>query len=218
MRISLAGLWLAVACGAAGAGVATAANQATEDHKAVQAAFLEANKLKPGVVELDSGETVKLKLERNGNGGTAFVLLDQSSTAWDSASSKEEYLARYRPRRAEHVFKNHFDAFGEQDIEKMMLDYTEESVLSSWNWETGELTQYKGRGEIEAMFIGFWDSMAKGGWGKMEAPVTQTADEPQRVGFLVWSAPENGVPMATDTFVYDAEYKIITQTFAGRCG
>jgi hypothetical protein len=71
------------------------------------------------------------------------------------------------------------------------------------------------------MFAGFWEGMAPGGWGKMEAPVKRTrpsSDGVSSTGFLVWSAPDNKIPKATDTFVYDGDFKIVAQTFAGQVG
>jgi hypothetical protein len=48
---------------------------------------------------------------------------------WTAAKSPEEYARLYKPTCPEHVFENHFEAFGAQDLQKIMLDYTDESVI-----------------------------------------------------------------------------------------
>jgi len=150
--------------------------------------------------------------EREGGGGGS------GSCPWSDAQSAEEYARLYAPTCTAHVFQNHFEAFGEQDLAKIMLDYTEKSTIDVWNWAAQTLERKKGRQEISEMFAGFWQGMAPSGWGTIEAPVKETHDSPLKTGFLVWSAPENGIPMATDTFVYGDDFKIVTQTFAGRVG
>ena len=153
--------------------------------------------------------------EREERSGDSAV---PASCPWSDAQSAEEYAQLYAPTCTAHVFQNHFEAFGEQDLAKIMLDYTEESTIDVWNWASQTLERKKGRQEISEMFAGFWQGMALGGWGTMEAPVKETHDSPLKTGFLVWSAPENGIPMATDTFVYGDDFKIAMQTFAGRVG
>lgn len=93
----------------------------------------------------------------------------EGSQPWSTVESMEEYARLYAPTCADHVFENHFVAFGEQNLEKIMLDYTEESVISVWNWASQALEHKKGRAEISDMFSGFWKGMAPDGWAVMEA-------------------------------------------------
>ena len=158
---------------------------------------------------------VTTKRESNANADAAGAPTTKPCMA---AESVGDYVRLYQPTCAAHVFDNHFEAFGEQSLEKIMLDYTEASVVEVFNWSSGELETKTGRTEISEMFAGFWAGMAPGGWGKMEAPVRKARDEPVRCGFLIWSAPENKIALAQDTFIYSKNFKIATQTFAGRVG
>lgn len=126
----------------------------------------------------------------------------------------------YSPTCCEDAFKNHADAFSAQDEEKIMLDYTEESVILVWNWSAGSMDEKKGRDQIREMFKGFWSGMAPDGWGPMEASVQECRSLPAGggTGFYVWNAPENNIPRATDTFIFDKDFKIVHQTFAGQVG
>lgn len=103
------------------------------------------------------------------------------ATPWLESDNIDDYVKLYKPTCAEHAFKNHFDAFGEQNLTKIMLDYTEDSVIQVWNWSSNELNENKGLEAISAMFDGFWKGMAPDGWGKMEAPVQRFEDSPAKV-------------------------------------
>ena len=121
----------------------------------------------------------------------------------------------YNPSCAADALKNHNDAFGEQDIEKIMLDYTEDSLIMCYTFHDGKYWTKKGLTEIREMFTGFWEHV--GTWKDITLPVGEVSeDQPgSHIGFLVWQAPGNGIPQATDTFVFDENHKIIRQTFAG---
>ena len=103
------------------------------------------------------------------------------ATPWLDTDNQEDYTKLYKPTCSEHAFKNHFDAFGEQNLEKIMLDYTEDSVIQVWNWSSNELDEKIGLEAISGMFSGFWQGMAPDGWGKMEAPVQKAVDGPSKV-------------------------------------
>merc|ERR1711990_1220827 len=124
-------------------------------------------------------------------------------------------MADYNLTCAMDAFKNHLDAFGAQDIEKIMLDYTEDSEIMGHTFNDGNSWTKKGLEEIRGMFTGFWEAV--GEWKDISSPVEQISDDHPgyRIGFLTWQAPGNGIPQATDTFIYDENFKIIRQTFAG---
>ena len=58
------------------------------------------------------------------------------ATPWLESDNIDDYVKLYKPTCAEHAFKNHFDAFGEQNLTKIMLDYTEDSIIQVWNWSS----------------------------------------------------------------------------------
>jgi len=140
---------------------------------------------------------------------TSCATTESSVSSYDH----EAYAASYKPKCAQDVFDNHFDAFGEQNIDKIMLDYTEDSILTGFDWSSGDAFEKRGVADIRAMFSGFWDAVGK--WKVMEAPHKQCTDTPFKTGFLLWAAPQNGCPQCTDTFVYDDDFKIIRQTYVG---
>ena len=140
------------------------------------------------------------------NGHAADVASKTNGHAADATS--------YRPTCSEDVFKNHADAFAEQDVDKIMLDYTEDTVFSGFDHASGAPFEKRGRAEIREMFSGFWTSV--GEWKGFKSVHEYCTNDPAvRSGFLVWAAPGNGILQATDTFVYDENFKIIRQTFVG---
>ena len=146
-----------------------------------------------------------------------WTAIYESFATTQSASNNHDHAthaASYRPMCSEDVFKNHACAFAEQDVDKIMLDYTDESVFSGFDHATGEPFEKRGRTEIRDMFSGFWSAI--GEWKGFQSVHEYCTNEPAvRSGFLVWAAPGNGILQATDTFVYDENFKIIRQTFVG---
>jgi len=119
-------------------------------------------------------------------------------------------------------WNNHFNAFGAQDLEMMMLDYTENSTVQvyTWNAET-PYTTYEGLSEIRTMFTDLWAAMnaqtdvngsiglgVPSGFPRVEVDVQSV--------FLTWFSNSN--PKATDTFLFDAAGKILRQTIVTTTG
>lgn len=106
-----------------------------------------------------------------------------------------------------HVLENHLDRFGAGDLDGLMNDYTDESVLFT---PQGPL---KGRGPIRGLMSGLFAEFAKPG-ARFTLQIQSTAGD---VGFIVWSAEtaDNRYEFATDTFVVQGG-KIAYQSFAGR--
>mmetsp|Transcript_19971 Transcript_19971/g.33443 ORF Transcript_19971/g.33443 Transcript_19971/m.33443 type:complete len:120 (+) Transcript_19971:271-630(+) len=108
------------------------------------------------------------------------------------------------------AWDNHFAAFGAQDADKILLDYTEESVIKVWDTVKGEMSTAKGLDEIKGLFLGLFKQLSD--LGTLAAPVVDVQDPPGMPGtvFLVWECPGSGVKKATDTFVFKGD-KIMIQ-------
>jgi hypothetical protein len=104
---------------------------------------------------------------------------------------------------------NHFLAFGEQDLDKIMLDYTEESEINIYNWVTKENTVHTGMVAIRAMFEGLFTALHDN--SLLDAPVVMVEDSPIAQVFLVWESPASDFAKVTDSFLFDDAGKIIRQ-------
>ncbi|MDL5361118.1 nuclear transport factor 2 family protein [Halalkalicoccus sp. NIPERK01] len=107
----------------------------------------------------------------------------------------------------ESVLDHHLETFGEQDIEGIMEDYTDESVVVT------NMGTFRGLEEIEGLFENLFSEFS--------APEASITMDQQLVegefGYIVWHAetPENVYEFATDTF-YIPDEAIEFQTFAGK--
>ena len=104
------------------------------------------------------------------------------------------------------VLDHHLQTFQRNDLDGVMADYTEESVLI-----TPDRT-YKGLAEIRENFVQAYKALPANG-----TTMTVTKSVVSRdVAYIVWKAvtPTLDFKYATDTFVI-VDGKIVTQTFAG---
>lgn len=104
------------------------------------------------------------------------------------------------------VLDRHIQTFKANDLEGVMADYTEESVLI-----TPDRT-FSGLAEIRENFIAAFKALPKDG-----TTMTLTKTEVSKdVGYMVWTAitPTLEFKYATDTFIIQGG-KIIRQTYAG---
>lgn len=107
----------------------------------------------------------------------------------------------------ESVLDHHLETFGEQDLDGVMEDYTDESVVVT------NMGTFHGLEEIEELFDGLF--------AEFSDPETSIMMDQQLVegefGYIVWHAetPENVYEFATDTF-YIPDDTIEFQTFAGK--
>jgi len=107
----------------------------------------------------------------------------------------------------ESVLDHHLTAFGERDMDAILSDYTEESVVVT-NHGT-----YRGLSEIEGLFEGLFAEFGQEG---VTMDVTQQEIEGEHA-FIVWEAetPDNVYEFATDTFDID-DGEIEFQSFAAK--
>jgi hypothetical protein len=108
---------------------------------------------------------------------------------------------------SKNLLMHHLSSFLNNDLETLMSDYTNESVLITQH------TTYKGIEEIKTFFVGLITHFPKQG-SSFELDKMVVNDG---VAFIVWHAntPSVNVPLGTDTFIIKDD-KIYRQTFAGQ--
>jgi len=118
----------------------------------------------------------------------------------------------YLPTCVEAAWVNHSSGVEAQDLGQVMLDYTANSVLESFDHATGEKATFQGVEQIAIFYEGLFRMMADR--SAFNAPVEAVTEEPKQV-FLVWSCPSSGVLSVSETFLYDDDFKIVRHNFTG---
>tara|TARA_Y100001934_G_C11724339_1_gene482777 strand:+ start:85 stop:528 length:444 start_codon:yes stop_codon:yes gene_type:complete len=106
----------------------------------------------------------------------------------------------------EKVLKHHLEAFGAGDVEEILKDYTEDSVVIT---QDGAI---RGIEELRELFTGLTTSLPPGSRFVMLKQVVEG-----EYAYIVWSAgsAKMTIPFGTDTFrIVDG--KIVAQTFAAQ--
>merc|ERR1719188_1356214 len=103
---------------------------------------------------------------------------------------------------------NHFEAFGKQDLDKIMLDYDETSVARVYDNTTGQKTEFRGTAMIRQMFTNLFADLKD--LATLDAPVVDVEEDAKQV-FLIWKCPGCGYQTATDTFIFGPDFKIKRQ-------
>lgn len=105
------------------------------------------------------------------------------------------------------ILDHHLSSFGGGDLDGIMSDYTEQSVLFT---PQGLL---RGKQQIRELFVSLFAEFAKP--GASFNMLTQTVEGD--AAYIVWSAEtaDNVYELATDTFVV-RDGKIVYQSFAGK--
>jgi len=139
----------------------------------------------------------------------------------------------YNPTSESEAWANHADAFMAGSaagglptrdpkakaaaLDKIMLDYIEESVVRLYSFDQdfsildNTFDEKKGMTEIRTMFSDLFDSMASP--IAPAVPQALVVNDPKQV-FLIWSAVDSGYKEATDTFIFDDDFKISRQNIA----
>ena len=106
----------------------------------------------------------------------------------------------------EDVLNHHLGAFGEGDVDEIMKDYTEESVLVLPE------TSLEGLEAIRAAFVEFFSGLFKPGTYQFSLDRTEIVGD---IAYIVWHSENQGadIPLGTDTFFIQGG-KIVVQTFA----
>ena len=130
----------------------------------------------------------------------------QDTPAGQEVLSSQDAQASISEDKTKEVLEHHWEAFTQNNMEEVMADYTEESVLI-----TPDQT-FKGLDEIRKNFENAFVSFPKD-QTSFQLSKSVIAGE---VGYILWQAKTPGFNLsyATDTFVI-RDGKIISQTYAG---
>jgi len=134
----------------------------------------------------------------------------QSESQKKAAASDEEAKENsYEPRTVADAWKNHFDAFGGQDLDKILLDYDEKSVVTVWDTRSDSKAEFKGVDGAKTLFTDLFAKLSD--LSTLKAPLVQVEED---IGngsgqvFLVWECPGCGYDKVTDTFVFRPDFKV----------
>lgn len=133
---------------------------------------------------------------------TAILLACLISAGCSSDSSNREI----DEGQTQAVLDHHWETFVNNDLDGVMEDYTDESILITPNGT------YRGLDDIRGNFVNAFKAFPTQG-----ADLTlNTSLAVKDVGYILWEAenPEFRLTYATDTFII-RNGKIIRQTFAG---
>lgn len=103
----------------------------------------------------------------------------------------------------ELTLMRHLQAASERDVDRILADYTDESVLYTPDGPK------RGRDELRTFFTELLEKLPDGWFESFRMLRREVCGE---VGYLLWKADPH-VPLATDTFIV-RNGKIVTQTFA----
>ncbi|MEM7802395.1 MAG: nuclear transport factor 2 family protein [Chloroflexota bacterium] len=106
----------------------------------------------------------------------------------------------------EAVLNHHLEGFSSGDVDAVMEDYTDESVLIMPD------ATYKGLDSIRAVFAGLFSGLFKPGTYQFTMDRSEIS---QDTAYIVWHSTNEGadVKLGTDTFLIQ-DKKITLQTFA----
>jgi hypothetical protein len=108
--------------------------------------------------------------------------------------------------QSEEVLNNHLAAFMANDLEAVMVDYSDNSVVITPD------STYNGLEQIKGLFSSLFPAFpTEGTTIELDKMVIEN-----EVAYIIWhgSSPSVDVPFATDTFIIE-DGKIQRQTFAG---
>jgi hypothetical protein len=115
-------------------------------------------------------------------------------------------LTKDEEQKTAEILNHHWKTFHDNDLEGVLADYTEESILITPN------RTYKGMQEIRDNFVSAFATFPKS-----TATMQLNKSVVQRdVGYILWEAtgPKIRLSFGTDTFVI-RNGKIISQTYGG---
>jgi hypothetical protein len=130
----------------------------------------------------------------------------QDTPAGQETLSSQQAQASISEDKTKEVLEHHWDAFTQNNLEAVMADYTDESVLI-----TPDQT-FKGLEEIRKNFENAFEKFPK---DQTSFKLNKSVIDGE-VSYILWQAktPTFNLTYATDTFVV-RDGKIISQTYAG---
>jgi len=107
---------------------------------------------------------------------------------------------------SEITLDHHLHSFGERDVDAILEDYTEDSMIIIPN------AVIRGLDQIKDFFTNLTTKVLPPG---CDFELLEKVAE-DNIGYIVWHAESEGfkIPYASDTFVFDEDDKILVQTVA----
>jgi ketosteroid isomerase-like protein len=107
---------------------------------------------------------------------------------------------------SEITLDHHLHSFGERDVDAILEDYTEDSMIIIPN------AVIRGLDQIKDFFTNLTTKVLPPG---CDFELLEKVAE-DNIGYIVWHAESDGfkIPYASDTFVFDEDDKILVQTVA----
>jgi hypothetical protein len=121
-------------------------------------------------------------------------------------SGADELMQHVDEAKTAAILEHHWKTFVDNDLEGVLADYTEESVIIT------PRKTYKGLTAIRENFVSAYEHFPK-----KSATLKLTKSVVNRdVGYILWNAtgPKGVLSFATDTFIV-RDGKIVSQTFGG---
>jgi len=110
------------------------------------------------------------------------------------------------------AWNNYFAAFGTRDMDRILQDYTENSVIRMYDQTAGHQMVYAGLEGVRECFNGLFARMSN--TNDLVAPVQdvhEAGNGHSGNAFVIWRSPASGYAEATDTFIFDSDGKVLRQ-------
>ena len=121
----------------------------------------------------------------------------------------------YRKKSVAAAWKHHLKAFTSRKLEQMMQDYTDKSVVTSFDHTTGMLYIAEGLDAIATLYSSMFKELSD--TSDLAVPVIKIMEStPTMDGsvYLIWKCPSCGIKSGTDTIIFSADNKIIRHNIA----
>lgn len=111
------------------------------------------------------------------------------------------------PKSLQEAWGHHYEAFSKLNVDQIMVDYDDHSIVRRFNNTDSTLEVCKGQAEIRAFFERFFEEL-KGDppMGSPAMSVDETTDV--RQVFLCFNIPSIGYATGFDNVVYNKNYKV----------
>jgi hypothetical protein len=103
---------------------------------------------------------------------------------------------------------HHFTAFGGQNLDEIVKDYSDDAEINIVNWVDGSMQTFRGLKGVRKAFAELFAQMTD--LSDLGAPVVQV-DEQKGSVFLIWKNPASGYKYGTDSFMVNSEGKFVRQ-------
>jgi hypothetical protein len=144
-----------------------------------------------------------------GDAETRGIHCSHAAPVADGPCETENPLLGYYATKAS--WDNHAEAFGEMNVDKILLDYTEASTIIVSDVTTGVNNVFTGLAGVRTCFEALFGYLQTNGGFPASLVVPDATVEKDQV-FLIWKAVASGITQGTDTFITDAAGKFAIQT------